>query len=57
MEEFGITPQAPADSTQRDLDHPLLYRDALGNEWRFGSRLALPIAPARTGGKQLDPVN
>ncbi len=33
MEEFGITPQALADSIQHDLDHPPLYRDARGNEW------------------------
>jgi DNA-binding protein H-NS len=33
MEEFGITPQALADSIQHDLDHPPLYRDAKGNEW------------------------
>lgn len=33
MEEFGITPQALADSVQHDLDHPPLYRDAKGNEW------------------------
>lgn len=33
MEEFGITPQALADSIQHDLDHPPLYRDANGNEW------------------------
>ncbi|WP_128597402.1 H-NS family nucleoid-associated regulatory protein [Paraburkholderia kirstenboschensis] len=33
MEEFGITPQALADSIQRDLDQPPLYRDARGNEW------------------------
>src|SRR6516164_7776746 len=33
MEEFGITPEALADSIQQDLDHPPLYRDARGNEW------------------------
>ena len=33
MEEYGITPQALADSIQHDLDHPPLYRDAQGNEW------------------------
>ncbi|MGF6915935.1 hypothetical protein [Paraburkholderia sp. 40] len=32
MEEFGITPQTLADSIQRDLDQPPLYRDARGNE-------------------------
>lgn len=33
MDEFGITPDALADSIQHDLDHPPLYRDARGNEW------------------------
>ncbi|MFM0756104.1 hypothetical protein [Paraburkholderia strydomiana] len=33
MEEFGVTPQALADSVQRDLDHTPHYRDARGNEW------------------------
>ena len=33
MEEFGITPEALADSIQHDLDRPPLYRDARGNEW------------------------
>ena len=33
MEEFGITPQALADSIQHDFDHPPLYRDARGNQW------------------------
>ena len=33
MEEFGITPEALAESIQFDLDHAPLYRDAKGNEW------------------------
>ncbi|WP_233886330.1 H-NS family nucleoid-associated regulatory protein [Paraburkholderia flagellata] len=33
MEEFGITPEALAESIQFDVDHPPLYRDAKGNEW------------------------
>ncbi|MEM5389493.1 H-NS family nucleoid-associated regulatory protein [Paraburkholderia phymatum] len=33
MEEFGITPEALAESLQHDKDHPPLYRDARGNEW------------------------
>lgn len=33
MAEFGITPQALAESIQYDLDHPPLYRDARGNAW------------------------
>ncbi|MGF6768581.1 DNA-binding protein H-NS [Paraburkholderia sp. GAS199] len=33
MAEFGITPEALAESIQYDLDHPALYRDAKGNEW------------------------
>jgi DNA-binding protein H-NS len=33
MVEFGITTEALAESIQRDLDFPPLYRDARGNEW------------------------
>ncbi|RDV00789.1 H-NS family nucleoid-associated regulatory protein [Trinickia dinghuensis] len=33
MEEFGITPQALADSIQQDLSQRPIYRDARGNEW------------------------
>lgn len=31
MAEFGFTPQALADSIQRDLDNAPVYRDAFGN--------------------------
>ena len=33
MDEFGITPEAIAESIQQDLDNRPLYRDARGNEW------------------------
>ena len=33
MADFGITPEALAESIQHDLDHRPLYRDARGNEW------------------------
>ncbi|MEI6001989.1 H-NS histone family protein [Paraburkholderia bengalensis] len=33
MEEFGITPDALAESIQHDLDHSPVFRDARGNEW------------------------
>jgi DNA-binding protein H-NS len=33
MAEFGITPEALADSIQHDLSQRPLYRDARGNEW------------------------
>jgi DNA-binding protein H-NS len=33
MEEFGITPEALAESMQHDTDNPPRYRDARGNEW------------------------
>lgn len=34
MNEFGITPDAIAESIRNDHLHPsLLYRDAKGNEW------------------------
>ncbi|GLU33860.1 hypothetical protein Busp01_37020 [Trinickia caryophylli] len=33
MAEFGITPEAIADSIQRDFDNRPRYRDARGNEW------------------------
>lgn len=40
MAEFGITPQALADSIQHDLDHAPQYRDARGHEWN--GRGAMP---------------
>lgn len=33
MAEFGITPQALAESIQQDRDLAPRYRDARGNEW------------------------
>ncbi|KAA0069194.1 hypothetical protein CIW54_28985 [Paraburkholderia sp. T12-10] len=33
MDEFGITPQAIADSIQQDLENRPVFRDARGNEW------------------------
>lgn len=33
MDEFGITPQAIAESIEQDLANRPVYRDARGNEW------------------------
>lgn len=33
MDEFGITPEALAESIRHDRNYPPLYRDARGNEW------------------------
>lgn len=33
MDEFGITPEAIAESIQQDLENQPRYRDARGNEW------------------------
>jgi DNA-binding protein H-NS len=54
MAEFGITPQALADSIQHDLDHAPVYRDALGNEWSGSGAMPDWLKTARNAGVDPD---
>jgi DNA-binding protein H-NS len=54
MEEFGITPEALAESIQFDLDHPPLYRDAKGNEWNGIGKMPDWLNAARHAGVSPD---
>ncbi|WP_233874664.1 H-NS family nucleoid-associated regulatory protein [Paraburkholderia adhaesiva] len=50
MAEFGITPEALADSIQYDLDHAPVYRDAFGNEWNGSGAMPNWLRAARDAG-------
>jgi DNA-binding protein H-NS len=54
MAEFGITPQALADSIQHDLDHAPVYRDAFGNEWNGHGTMPGWLSAARNAGVNPD---
>jgi DNA-binding protein H-NS len=54
MAEFGITPQALAESIQHDLDHPPLYRDAHGNEWNGEGSMPHWLSAAHNAGVNPD---
>ncbi|WP_367277848.1 H-NS family nucleoid-associated regulatory protein [Paraburkholderia sp.] len=54
MAEFGITPQALAESLQYDRDHPPLYRDARGNEWNGKGAMPHWLSAARNAGVNPD---
>lgn len=54
MAEFGITPQALADSIQHDLDHRPLYRDARGNEWNGQGEMPDWLRAAKNAGVNPD---
>lgn len=54
MDEFGITPQALAESIQRDRDHAPRYRDASGNEWNGQGEMPRWLAAARNAGVNPD---
>jgi DNA-binding protein H-NS len=50
MAEFGITPQALAESIESDLKHPPIYRDAHGNEWNGEGQVPHWLSAARNAG-------
>ncbi|WP_343676939.1 H-NS family nucleoid-associated regulatory protein [Paraburkholderia heleia] len=54
MAEYGITPQALADSIQHDLDHAPVYRDAFGNEWNGSGTMPNWLRAARDAGVSPD---
>jgi DNA-binding protein H-NS len=54
MEEFGITPDALAESIRHDLDHRPLYRDARGNEWNGRGDMPDWLRAARNAGVSAD---
>ena len=54
MAEFGITPQALADSIQHDLDHAPVYHDAFGNEWNGSGAMPDWLQTARNAGVNPD---
>lgn len=54
MAEFGITPQALAESIQQDRDLAPLYRDARGNEWNGQGEMPSWLKAARNAGVDPD---
>lgn len=54
MAEFGITPQAIADSIQQDMDNRPLYRDARGNEWNGQGAMPDWLRAAKNAGVSPD---
>lgn len=54
MAEFGITPQAIADSIRQDLDNRPLYRDAFGNEWSGQGEMPDWLRAAKNAGVNPD---
>ncbi|WP_308444901.1 hypothetical protein [Paraburkholderia adhaesiva] len=54
MAEFGITPEALAESIQYDLDHAPVYRDAFGNEWNGSGAMPNWLRAARDAGVNTD---
>lgn len=54
MDEFGITPQAIADSIQQDLEHRAVFRDARGNEWNGAGEMPTWLRAAQNAGVNPD---
>lgn len=54
MDEFGITPQALADSIQQDLADRPIFRDARGNEWNGQGEMPTWLSAAKNAGVNPD---
>ncbi|HJP60329.1 MAG TPA: H-NS family nucleoid-associated regulatory protein [Gemmatimonadaceae bacterium] len=54
MDEFGITPQAIADSIQQDLENRPVFRDARGNEWNGQGEMPTWLRAAKNAGVSPD---
>lgn len=54
MDEFGITPQAIADSIQQDLEQRPRFRDARGNEWNGRGEMPTWLGAAQNAGVNPD---
>lgn len=54
MEEYGITPEAIAESIQRDFDERPIYRDARGNEWNGRGNMPDWLRAAKNAGVNPD---
>lgn len=54
MEEFGITPQAIAESIQQDLANRPVFRDARGNEWNGQGEMPTWLSAAKNAGVNPD---
>lgn len=54
MDEFGITPQAIAESIQEDLANGPVFRDARGNEWNGQGEMPDWLRAAKNAGVHPD---
>ena len=54
MEEFGITPEAIAESIQEDLEHRPRFRDHRGNEWNGQGDMPTWLLAAKNAGVDPD---
>lgn len=54
MEEFGITPEALAESIEQDLAHQARFRDHRGNEWNGQGEMPTWLRAASNAGVDPD---